>query len=653
MHGKGYATVADEESPRPRRGYDPTERDLPPAQSGAPRRRESPAFSDSSAWSQWTNVSSEEISHQHTARRSADENTTHAPTTTHHRERVSHEISRPRRQDEGGGHHRVSSGHVRTTRPDPHANLRFRGAVTRTIGSAIIPGLGFIGTKAHKLGIITVAMSVVTGIATALFIASNPARAAGHILHAPLMYALAFLLALMAFAWTLLILGTYLVAKPARLDQTKRSIGAILVALLSAIVSLPLAIGSSYAWETAHLADNLFQSVDNSKSQTRPTLEKIDPWAQIPRVNILLLGGDSGESRDVDLGVRTDTIMVASIDTQTGDTTIIQIPRNLQRAQFASDSPLAPLYPNGYSEMINSIWNDVPLQHPEVFEGKSDYPGADALKWAVEGTTGLNIDYFMMLNIDGLAALIDAMGGVTVNVNFPIAKHGSIDGGDCGFDGFIPEGPNQHLNGTDAMWYGRSRCNDAHPAGPDFGRMRRQSCLVNAIIDQADPGKMVIRYEELAQAAGDMITTDIPQEHLSAIVELATRVQKSHTVSRISFVNGQNGFLSESPDIALMHQQVQQALDDTAARGEAKRHPAPTPEQVSSEAQAETEPAEAAPDQAAQFDPLAPDSTSQGQAPVENTDDVCGYHHEEFYQGYNYIYSPPPEYILTPAPQER
>ncbi len=229
------------------------------------------------------------------------------------------------------------------------------------------------------------------------------------------MRTIAFALIAVAVIWVSIIIGTYLISRPRRLTARQRTLGAVVVGLLTFIVSAPLAVASAYSFETARLSSDLFGSESNSQSQTRPTLEKNDPWADKDRVNILLLGGDSGEGRESDLGVRTDTMMMASIDTKTGATLLIQLPRNLQYPIFAADSPLASVFPYGFDDgaeaFLSSVWQDAPTMYPELFEN-TDYPGADALKWAFEGITALKVDYFVLVNIDGLVNLIDAMGGL-------------------------------------------------------------------------------------------------------------------------------------------------------------------------------------------------------------------------------------------------
>lgn len=506
----------------------------------------------------------------------------------------------------------------------PMPDRRFRGAITRIILSSLVPGLGMLGTKAHALGLVLVALAMTGAIGLGFAVWRNPTLLAGQALQSTTLMTLAICLAVLAGLWAIIILGTYVVSRPRTLSPAKRFGGAFFTGLMSFLVSAPLAVGSAYSFETSLLSNKIFTHEDDTRSQTRPTLEAKDPWADIERVNILLLGADSGESRDEDLGVRTDTMIVASIDTRSGNTVLIQLPRNLENAIFPEGSELAQYYPFGFQSggdtMLNAVWNDVPMEHPELFTD-TDFAGGDALKLAIEGSIGLKMDYFVMVNIDGLVNMIDAMGGVTVNVNFPIAKHGSIDEYNCGIGGWIPQGPDQHLNGEDAMWYARSRCNDTHPMGPDFGRMQRQSCLIDAVINQANPANMVSRYEAIAEAAGNLVSTDIPQEHLSAMIELATRVQNSHNVSRLSFVNEQNGFVSAYPDFDLMKAQVAEAIAQSLPTGPVQpTEPLPTASDA-------PEPTEAQPD-----DPAGTETTMDvysTQAPVENVTDACAFRLEE------------------------
>ena len=64
----------------------------------------------------------------------------------------------------------------------------------------------------------------------------------------------------------------------------------------------------------------------------------VDPWEGVSRVNMLLLGSDAGDDR---IGTRTDSMIVASINPQTGDTLLFSLPRNLENVPFPKTNPLS------------------------------------------------------------------------------------------------------------------------------------------------------------------------------------------------------------------------------------------------------------------------------------------------------------------------
>ena len=140
-----------------------------------------------------------------------------------------------------------------------------------------------------------------------------------------------------------------------------------------------------------------------------------DPWADVPRVNTLLIGSDAGKDR---WGTRTDSMMVVSTNTKTGDTLLIGIPRNLERVPFPESNPLHALYPNGYDCgdecLMNGIWT-LAESRPDLFPGVKN-PGRQSTVDVVGEITGLDIQQSVVINLRGFKALVDAMGGVDVNV---------------------------------------------------------------------------------------------------------------------------------------------------------------------------------------------------------------------------------------------
>lgn len=307
------------------------------------------------------------------------------------------------------------------------------------------------------------------------------------------------------------------------------------------------------AFATADVVNSVFT---NNRTATAPKhVTAADPWDGRSRVNVLLLGGDSGPNRE---GTRTDTMLLASLNTKTGRTVTFGLPRNLADVPFPAGSPLHALYPDGFtgpgdpsSWMLNAVYREVPILHPHVL-GTSADEGADAIKEAVEGATGLHVDYYVLVDFTGFRALVDAIGGITVNVNVPVAINGQTDAG-IPPTGYIEPGPNQHLDGFHALWFARGRY-----GADDYQRMARQRCVVNAIIDQANPVNLLRRYTALAAAGKKLVRTDIPRTLLPAFVQLALKA-KDHRAKSVLF-RLSDQFNPNDPDFTYMHQVVQKAL---------------------------------------------------------------------------------------------
>jgi LCP family protein required for cell wall assembly len=306
------------------------------------------------------------------------------------------------------------------------------------------------------------------------------------------------------------------------------------------------------AFAQAHVVNAVFT---HNGTATRPDIRTEDPWHGRDRVNVLLLGGDSGPERE---GTRTDTMILASLNTHTGRTVTFGLPRNLMDVPFPPGSPLRAAYPNGFtgpgdpgSWMLNAVYREVPILNPHIM-GRSANEGADAIKQAVEGATGIPVDYYVLVDFTGFRQLVDAMGGITVNVNVPVAINGQTDAG-IPPTGYIQPGPDQHLDGFHALWYARGRY-----GADDYQRMARQRCVVNAIIDQANPVNLLRRYQALAAAGTKVVKTDIPQELLTPFVKLALEA-KDHRAKSVLF-RSSTDFNPGAPDFDYMHQVVQKAL---------------------------------------------------------------------------------------------
>jgi LCP family protein required for cell wall assembly len=296
-----------------------------------------------------------------------------------------------------------------------------------------------------------------------------------------------------------------------------------------------------------------------SRQQERPTAPgpaagstASAPAFAKPRLNVLVIGTDAAPDR---IGVRPDTIMLAGIDTRTGDTTLLSLPRSLQRVPFPAGSPGAKAWPKGFDCgtqcLLNSVWSWA--EESKAYRGAA-HPGLTATTQAVEEITGQSVDETVTVNMKGLTALVDAVGGVDVTVRerLPIggdSNHRKATGG------WIEPG-RRHLNGDQALWFARSRWSTN-----DYDRISRQQCLITALADQVDAGTLLTRFPKIAKALGGNILLSIPSKELAPWAKLANRVQ-SGKITRISGVMPGG---TADPDFAEIRRRVSEAVSNPAA----------------------------------------------------------------------------------------
>lgn len=320
-------------------------------------------------------------------------------------------------------------------------------------------------------------------------------------------------------AWFVLVVHSYVVLRPGRLSVPGQLVSGVLTGVLAVVSALPFGLAAHYAAVSQRTIDGLFTS-----SGEVPAGE---PFGGRERVNILLLGGDLAGNR---VGVRTDSINVASVDVRTGHTVMFGLPRNLEGVRFPEGSPMYNHFPFGFrlpsgpggarEDLLFSVW-EYADQHPEVFGGRTGM-GPQTLKETVGEILGMRIDWYTLVNIGGFAKIIDAIGGLelTVGQNVVYGRH---------HEGLIPAGT-RRLTGEQALWFARSRT-----FSDDYARMKRQKCVFAALLDQAEPATVLTRFTEIATATEGLLETDIPVPMLEHLVPLAAKVKRAGVTS-VQFV---------------------------------------------------------------------------------------------------------------------
>ena len=250
-----------------------------------------------------------------------------------------------------------------------------------------------------------------------------------------------------AVLWVFTTLDTLRLVRLVRVAPSARGF----VAGLSVVALVVTAGGAGFAAANAVSAIGVLDSVFSGGEIAAP----VDG-----RYNILLLGGDAGPDR---LGMRPDSISVVSIDAETGSAVIFGIPRNLEQATFVAGSPLYGPFPNGYDcgdDCLVSYLYTYGEEHPELYPdaiAQGSQPGIEATRDAAEGILGLTLQYYVLIDMQGFADLIDALGGVDIDVkaDLPYGANPYDDGSAAPPAGVIKAGK-QHMPGWKALWYARS-----------------------------------------------------------------------------------------------------------------------------------------------------------------------------------------------------
>ncbi|HYN30469.1 MAG TPA: LCP family protein [Dermatophilaceae bacterium] len=418
--------------------------------------------------------------------------------------------------------------------------------------STILPGAGLIGTRRRVLGITLVTLAVASLVAVLVWL-SGRGLSEGVLdvaVRSDLLGWLVAVLAVGAVVWCGAIVLTATTAGPGREAPGLRLRQGFVVLCCVAVLA-PSAFAARYLSIQRGVLDVVFVAGGDATGRAIAGGRREDPWADTPRVNVLLLGSDAGSDR---VGVRTDSMMVASINTRTGDTVLFGVPRNLENAPFPSSNPLSRQWPDGYDCgdgcLLNGVWT-LATDNKALFPDDPN-PGLTTTRDVIGEVLGLDIQRTVVIDLKGFESLVDAMGGVDINVRERVPIGGKVVGGQVvGINGWIETGP-QHLDGKHALWYARSRATT-----DDFSRMRRQRCVAGALIEQADPARLLRNYPALAQVVKDNVSVDIPQDELPAWVVLVNRIQSDGTIRSLPLTN--KVISVTDPDFGEIHELVRDA----------------------------------------------------------------------------------------------
>ncbi len=286
-------------------------------------------------------------------------------------------------------------------------------------------------------------------------------------------------------------------------------------------------------------------------------------WQERDRFTLALLGSDAGPGRS---GARADALLVVSVEPSSGATAAVSIPRNLQDYPLPADlQDITAVCPEdrGY-EQISGLY--ACLTNPQYARGSIEEhypdardPAARGVADALEVLLDQPIDHYAVVDLGGFVDVIDAVGGVTVHLTRPIRHPLSpAREGDDWQTFHLPAGE-QHLDGNQALAFVRSRTGTS-----DYDRMRRQRCLVGAMVEQTDTGDLLHALPDLASVITERVRTDVPVEALPLLVEVAGDVDLTG-IGSLGLDPPKLQAADRSPQLEVIRGAIEALFDDPAS----------------------------------------------------------------------------------------
>lgn len=253
---------------------------------------------------------------------------------------------------------------------------------------------------------------------------------------------------------------------------------------------------SSAGGQAATGASALFEPLTRRVQEAAPVA--------VGRTTVLIVGVDARPGQSVAQHL-TDSIIVLSVNPQTGAAGMLSIPRDLKVRPSSLNSEVK----------INMV-------HP-IGEARGVPGGGPVfLSDAISELIGYPIDYYVRINFEGFTQVIDLVGGVDIDVPYAISDPEYPDQ-NYGFDPlYIPAG-RQHMDGALALKYARTR-----HADNDYMRAGRQQQVIMALKDKLmEPGQLeslLPRLPRLAIAMANSVQTNMPIDKAIALARLADKV---------------------------------------------------------------------------------------------------------------------------------
>jgi len=306
--------------------------------------------------------------------------------------------------------------------------------------------------------------------------------------------------------------------------KRKKILTFILVPLL-VIAASGIGYGAFLYTKAKSVVEDSYQPIDRESSLRDAA---VDP--DIDDISILFIGVDDSEKRSSSSGTtrsRSDALMLATLNEKEKSVKLLSIPRD----------SYVYIPERGYNDKIT---------HAHYFGGVT------STIETVENLLDVPVDYYAKMNFDAFMDVVEALGGIEVDVPVTFTEQNSKD--QKGENAIHLEKGLQTLNGEEALALARTRKIDN-----DIERGKRQQLIMKAIMDKAVSAQAITKYSKLMEAVGDNMTTDLSFSNIQSLLAYAT-AENGLQVESLT-LTGSDG----NVDGAYVYQLDPTALEETKA----------------------------------------------------------------------------------------
>lgn len=247
-------------------------------------------------------------------------------------------------------------------------------------------------------------------------------------------------------------------------------------------------------------------------------------------VNFLVCGVDEAETR-------TDVIFIVNFDSKSGTIKLLSVPRDTY-------TEVLPSVKEKVSSVGRSIPNVVKINAVHAYAGKE--VGMECLEMQLEDLLGIDIDNYVLFNIDAFKAVVDIIGGVDMYVPYDMYYSDPVQGLYIN----LKEGQ-QLLNGDTAEQLVRNR----QYVNGDLGRIEVQQMFISAFVKQVmNTDTIISNAPSLIKAAFEYLETDMSITDMLNYVKYIEDLKSSEILTETlpgyaQYINGASYYIADTSSI--------------------------------------------------------------------------------------------------------